>query len=46
MDTFYTVLETKLRTIDSFYTYESNCQLNRDIAGKKEHKIEKRMYFL
>ena len=36
------LLETKLRTIDSFDTYESNCRPNRDLVGKGKSTILKK----
>ena len=41
------LLETKLRAIGSFDTYESTCRPNRDLAGRGKNKnIEKIMYLL
>ena len=41
------LLETKLRAICSFDTYESTCRPNRDLPGRgKNINIEIRMYLL
>ena len=33
------LLETKLRAIDLFHTYESNCRPNRDLVSKGKNTI-------
>ena len=33
------LLETKLRTIDLFDAYESNCRPNRDLVSKEKNTI-------
>ena len=37
-------LATKLQTVDSFDTYESNCRPNRDVAGKRKNTILKKEF--